>query len=481
MTGDRDAPDRAVCDLGLIGLGVMGRSLAANFADHGYKIAVFNRTAGKTREFADGPGAVPGIYPAYRLPELLELLRPPKNLFLVVPAGPPVDEVIAALAPLLAPGDLIIDGGDSHFADTQRRGEALAPKHLLYLGMGVSGGELGARYGASLMPGGSREGYERVAPLLKAAAARVNGDACVSYLGPGAAGHFVKMVHNGVESALEQLLAEGFDLLLRGLGMNFPQMAEIFAGFNQGPLKSYLVEITALILKRRDGDTGEPLVPLIKDEVGPSDPGRWTSKAALDLGVPVPTIDVAVALRSLSAMKAERDAAAGSLPGPGPFFPGPGDRQGFIGKLENALFAAMVTAFAQGLALLRRASEAYHYGLDLKAVARVWRGGCTIRAALLKDVAAAYQARPDLPNLLLDPSLGGLVVARQGDWREVVKAAVDWGLPVPALMASLAYVDAYRSRRLPANLIRAMHDCYGGHTYERVDRPGDFHTDWLAG
>ena len=412
MTGDRGGPERAACDLGIIGLGiiglgVMGRSLAANFADHGYKIAVFNRTAGKTREFAAGPEGVPGIYPAYSLPELVELLRPPKNLLIMVPAGPPVDEVIAALAPRLAPGDLIIDGGDSHFADTQRRSEALAPQHLFYLGMGVSGGELGARYGASFMPGGSREGYERVAPLLHAAAARVNGDACVSFLGPGAAGHCVKMVHNGIESALEHLLAEGFDLLLRGLGLNFPQMAEIFASFNQGPMKSYLVEITALILKRRDEDSGEPLVPLIKDEVGLSGPGRWSSKAALDLEVPVPTIDM--------------------------------------------------------------------------AVARLWRGGCIIRAALLEEVAAAYQARPDLPNLLLDPTLGGQVMARQGDWREVMKAAVDWGLPAPALMASPAYVDAYRSRRLPANLIRASRDCCGAHTYERVDRSGDFHTDWLAG
>ena len=481
MTVDQRAANRAICNLGLIGLGVMGRNLALNFADHGFKVAVYNRTSEKTKEFAVGDGAVPGIFPAYTLPELLDLLQAPRNLLIMVSAGSPVDEVIAEVSPRLAPGDLVIDGGNSHFADTDRRAGALAEACLLYLGLGISGGELGARYGPSLMPGGSREGYERVAPMLLAAAARVNGEPCVAYLGPGSAGHFVKMVHNGIEYALEQLLAEGYDLLLRGLGLNFPQMAEVFAAFNRGLLKSYLVEITSQILKRREEDTGQPLVSLIQDVAKQKGTGIWTSRAALDLGVPVPTIDVAVALRLLSGLKEEREAAAGVLPGPGPFFPGPGDRRGFIGKLEKALFAAMVTAFAQGLALLRRASEVYQYHLDLAAVARLWRGGCIIRAALLGDIRAAYENRPDLPNLLLDPALGGKVSARQGDWREVLKAAVDWGLPAPGLMASLAYLDIYRSRRLPANLIQAMRDCFGAHTYERVDRPGHFHTDWLTG
>jgi 6-phosphogluconate dehydrogenase len=312
-------------------------------------------------------------------------------------------------------------------------------------------------------------------------AARGQGEPCVSSLGPGAAGHFVKMVHNGIEYALEQLLAEGYDLLLRGLGLNFPQMVEVFTGFNQGLLKSYLVEITSQILKRREEDTGQPLLAQIKDVAGQLGTGIWTVRTALDLGVPVPTIVVAVTLRHLSALKEEREAAAGVLPGPGPFFPGPGDRQVFIGKLEKALHASLVTAFAQGLALLRRASEVYQYHLDLAAVARLWRGGCIIRAALLEDIVAAYGDQPDLKNLLVDPNLGGKVMARHGDWREVVKAAVDWGLPAPALMASLAYVDAYRSRRLPANLIQAMRDCFGAHTYEREDRPGIFHTDWLTG
>ncbi len=470
---------RAACDLGLVGLGVMGRNLALNFADHGYRVAVYNRTPDKTREFAAGEGAGRDIYPAFTLAEFLGSLRPPRALLVMVSAGPPVDEIISELAPFLEPGDLIIDGGNSHFADTDRRAEAMADLGLLFLGLGVSGGELGARYGPSFMPGGSREGYERVEPILASAAARIGDEPCVAYLGPGAAGHFVKMVHNGIEYALEQLLAESYDLLSRGLGLDFEEMAGVFAGYNRGVLKSYLVEITAHILGRKEEQTGQPLVALIQDVARQKGTGIWTSKAALDLGVPIPSIDVAVTLRHLSALKEEREAAARVLPGPGPFFPGPGDRQGFIGKLENALFVAFVTVFAQGLALLRRGSEAYHYHLDLGVVARLWRGGCIIRAALLEDVLEAYRARPNLPNLLVDPNLGGMVTVRQGDWREVVKAAADWGLPAPALMASLAYLDSYRSRRLPANLIQAQRDYFGAHTYERVDRPGTFHTDWL--
>jgi 6-phosphogluconate dehydrogenase len=471
---------RAMCDLGLIGLGVMGRNLALNFTDHDFKVAVYNRTPDKTREFTVREGAAPEIVPAYILLDLLDLLRPPRALLVMVSAGPPVDAVIAELTPLLDPGDLIIDGGNSHFDDTDRRAVSLSEKGFLFLGLGVSGGELGARYGPSLMPGGDREGYERVQPLLTAAAARVKKEPCVAYLGPKSAGHFVKMVHNGIEYALMQLIAEAYDLLHRGLGLNFEEMAEVFTGFNRGLVKSYLVEITSHILKRRDDQTMQPLVAQIQDVAHQKGTGIWSSKAALDLGIPIPTIDLAVALRHLSAQKEEREAAAAVLPGPGPFFPGPGDRQGFIGKLESALFASFVVAFTQGLALLQQASKVYHYSLDLATVVRLWRGGCIIRAALLEEIQAAYKARPDLPNLLVDPGLGGKVAARQGDWREVVKAAADWGLPAPALMVSLAYLDAYRSRRLPVNLVQAQRDYFGAHTYERVDRPGTFHTDWLS-
>ncbi len=470
----------STCDLGLIGLGVMGRNLALNFTDHGFKVAVYNRTPDKTREFVQGEAAGRDILPAFTLPELLDLLRPPRNLLLMVSAGAPVDAVITELTPLLASGDLVIDGGNSHYADTDRRAATLTPAGFLFLGLGVSGGELGARYGPSLMPGGSREGYERVEPLLRAAAARVNDVPCVAYLGPGAAGHFVKMVHNGIEYALEQLIGEGYDILLRGLGLNFGEMADVFAAYNRGSLKSYLVEITSHILKRRDDDTGQPVVALIQDVAQQKGTGIWTSRAALDLSMPIPTIDIAVSMRHLSALKEEREKAAAVLPGPGPFFPGPGDRLGFVGKLENALFAAFVTAFAQGLALLGKASQVHNYQIDLETVTRLWRGGCIIRAALLEDILAAYNDMPDLPNILLHPGLGGKMAARQGDWREVVKAAADWGLPAPALMTSLAYVDAYRSRRLPANLIMAQRDYFGAHTYERVDRTGAFHTDWLG-
>lgn len=472
---------RAACDLGLVGLGVMGRNLALNFTDHGFKVAVYNRTPDKTRTFIADAGAGRDLHPTDSLSALRDALRPPRAVLIMVPAGPPVDAVIAELTPLMAPGDLIIDGGNSHFADTDRRARELAAAGLLFLGLGVSGGELGARYGPSLMPGGSREGYDRLEPLLTAAAARVNGEPCVAYLGPGAAGHFVKMVHNGIEYALEQLIAESYDLLRRGLGLNFDELADVFTTYNRGRLKSYLVEITSHILKRREEHTGQPLVALIQDVAEQKGTGIWTSKAALDLGMPIPTIDVAVAWRHLSTLKREREAAAGILPGPGPFSPGAGGWLGFIGKLENALWASFLTTFAQGLALLRRASEVLHYNLDLATVTRVWRGGCIIRAALLEDILAVYQARPDLPNVLLEPDLGRKVAVRQGDWREVVKAAVDWGLPAPAFMASLAYLDAYRSRRLPANLIQAQRDYFGAHTYERVDRDGAFHTEWLPG
>jgi len=459
----------------------MGRNLALNFTDHGFKVAVYNRTPEKTREFVAREGSGRDIFPTFTLAEFLETLSSPRVVLVMVTAGPPVDAVLEEITPLLDPGDLIIDGGNSHFADTDRRTRELAAAGLLFLGLGVSGGELGARYGPSLMPGGSREGYDRVEPLLTAAAAKVNGEPCVAYLGPGAAGHYVKMVHNGIEYALEQLIAESYDLLRRGLGLDFDELAEVFAGYNRGPLKSYLIEITTHILKRRDDYTGQPLVELIRDVAAQKGTGIWTSKAALDLGIPLPTIDVAVAWRHLSALKEEREAAAGILPGPGPFSPGSGGWLGFIAKLENALWAAFLTAFAQGLALLRRASEVQGYKLELATVTRVWRGGCIIRAALLEEILAAYQGRPDLPNFLLDPGLGRKVSDRQGDWREVVKAAIAWGLPAPALMASLAYLDAYRSRRLPADLIQAQRDYFGAHTYERVDRDGTFHTEWLPG
>jgi 6-phosphogluconate dehydrogenase len=469
----------AECDIGLVGLGVMGRNLVLNMADHGFAVAVYNRTEAKTRAFMEQEVGSRDIRAGYSPAEFVTRLKKPRALIILVSAGPAVDAVIDELVPLLAPGDLVIDGGNSYFKDTQRRGQALADKRLLFLGLGVSGGEEGARFGPSLMPGGPREAYDRVQAILEAAAAKVNEEPCVTYLGPGAAGHYVKMVHNGIEYALIELLAEAYDLMRRGLGLNPLEMADIYTEWNRGELASYLVEITPPILRRVEEKTGKPLIDLIQDRAKQKGTGEWTSQDAMDLQVPTPTIDIAVMLRDLSGYKAEREAASRVLKGPSPAFPG--DRRAFIRQLGRSLYAGMVLAFSQGLALLRRASQAYEYGLELAEVARIWRGGCIIRAALLEDIRAAYQAQPDLPNLLLDPHLGSEVAAREADLRTVAKTAANLGIPAPGLMVSLAYYDAYRSARLPANLIQAQRDYFGAHTYERTDIPGVFHTQWSKG
>lgn len=464
------------CEIGLLGLGVMGRNLVLNMADHGFPVAVYNRTGEKTREFIQAEAAGKDIHPGYSIPEFLALLQKPRAIIVMVPAGPPVDEVVKELLPHLAPGDLIIDGGNSHFIDTDRRARALTRKGLHFMGMGVSGGEQGARYGPSLMPGGTRRDYDRVEPILSAIAAKVNGEPCVAYMGAASAGHYVKMVHNGIEYGLMQLIAETYDLLKRGLGLTGDELAEIYADWNQGELKSYLMEITVDIFRRRDEETGQPLVELIVDAARQKGTGKWASWDAMDLMVPTPTIDVAVAMRSLSRLREERQAASQVWARPEISFPG--DRQAFVSKVRNALFAATIVTYGQGLAQLREASRAYNYGINLESVARVWRGGCIIRAALLEDIRAAFQARSDLPNLLKDPSMREMIAPREADWREVVKAATDWGIPAPAFMVTLAYLDGYRSARLPANLIQAQRDYFGAHTYERLDREGSFHTEW---
>ncbi len=464
------------CDIGLIGLGTMGRNFVLNMADHGFTVAAYNRTTEKTREFMDQEVGSRPIRAGYDLKEFVGLLRRPRALILLVAAGDPVDAVLQELLPLLSPGDLIIDAGNSHFTDTNRRGRFLAGKKLNFLGMGISGGESGARYGPSLMPGGPRQTYDRVAPILEAAAARVNGDPCVAYLGPGSAGHYVKMVHNGIEYGLMELIAETYDLLKRGLGLTPPELALLYDRWNQAELNSFLLEITAKIFSRPDDQTGKPLIDMILDEARQKGTGMWTSWDAMDLQVATPTIDVAVVMRDLSGYKDERRNAAQVLAGPSPAFPG--DREGFIARLKNALYAGMIATYAQGMALLQRASANYAYDLDLEAVARIWRGGCIIRAALLEDIRAAYQARADLPNLLMDPRLGQEFLKRQADLREVVKTAATLGLPAPGFMVTLGYFDAYRSAMLPANLIQAQRDFFGAHTYERLDAPGTFHTQW---
>ena len=464
------------CQIGLIGLGVMGKNFVLNMADHGFGVAVFNRTAEKTREFmAQEVGSRP-IGAGYTLEEFVGLLQRPRAIILLVSAGPAVDAVVAELLPYLEPGDLIIDGGNSHFSDTDRRDRELAAQGLIFMGMGISGGESGARFGPSLMPGGPKEGYARVEAILTAAAAKVNGESCVAYLGPGAAGHYVKMVHNGIEYGLQQLLAETYDLLKIGVGLNNDELSEVYARWNEIELQSYLIEITAKIFKQVDPRTGQRVVDVILDIARQKGTGIWTSQEAKDQRVPAPTIDLAVTMRNMSEFKEERRAASQLLSGPVPV--PRADRHVLIKQIKNALYAATVITYAQGIALLRRASTSHKYHLHLETVARIWRGGCIIRAALLEDIRTACTKNPELANLLVDDHFSRELMNRQADWRAVVQQAVAWGLPVPGLAVSLAYYDAYRRERLPANLTQAQRDFFGSHTYERLDAPGAFHTEW---
>jgi 6-phosphogluconate dehydrogenase len=464
------------CDIGLIGLGVMGRNFVLNMADHGTSVAVFNRTTQKTKDFMEQEVGSRNIKAGYDLKEFVGHLKKPRALIMLVAAGDPVDAVIQELLPLLEPGDLIIDGGNSHFTDTNRRFSQMKSKELHYMGMGISGGEAGARYGPSLMPGGPREVYDRVGSILEAASAHVNGDPCCTYLGPGSAGHYVKMVHNGIEYGIMELIVETYDLCKRGLGMTPEEFAPIYDAWNKAELNSYLVEITAKIFAKKDDRTGNFLVDMILDKAKQKGTGMWTSWDAMDLQSGTPTIDVAVVMRDMSGYKEERGAASQVLSGPAPEFKG--DKTRFVGLLRNSLYAGMIAAYAQGMALLHKASNSYNYNLDLEAVARIWRGGCIIRAALLEDIRNAYKAKPDLSNLLLDPHLGGEFLKRQADLREVVQTAATLGLPAPGFMVTLGYFDAYRSAVLPANLIQAQRDFFGAHTFERLDAPGIFHAQW---
>jgi len=462
-------------EIGMIGLGVMGRNLALNMADHGHSVAGYDKDAAKVAALRN-EAAGREIHGAESLPEFLSLLRVPRTVMLLVPAGAPVEAVIHELLPGLASGDLIVDGGNSHFSDTDPRMTKLTERGIQFLGVGISGGEHGARHGPSLMPGGSREAYERVRPVLEAIAAKVQDEPCVAWLGHGSAGHYVKMVHNGIEYGLMRLIAEVYDFLKRGLGFTDAQIHSVFDRWNHEELNSYLVEITADIFSREDGQTGQRLIDVIRDEAGQKGTGMWASQDAMDLQVPLPTIDVAVAMRNLSGYKNERESAARVLHRP--LAPCEGDRLKFIGQLRSALYAGMIITFAQGMALLAAASVRREYHLNLETVARVWRGGCIIRAALLEDIRAAFQARRDLPNLLLAPNLANKVMDHQENLRRIVGAASQLGIPVPALMVSLGYLDAYRSAWMPANLIQAQRDYFGSHTYERVDVNGRFHTQW---
>jgi 6-phosphogluconate dehydrogenase len=464
----------AECDIALVGLGVMGRNLALNMADHGVAVVGYDADGRRVRSLCDeAAGRVRG---AADLGDLVASLRSPRAVMLMVPAGAAVDTVIDELATRLSPGDLIIDGGNSHFRDTDRRAERLADCGLAFLGVGISGGAEGARRGPSIMPGGPREAYDRVRPIFEAVAAQVDGQPCVTWLGPGASGHFVKMVHNGIEYAAMQLLAETYDLMRRGFDLDNDGLHEVYTRWNRGLLEGYLVEITAAIFLRRDDQAEGRLIDAILDEAGQKGTGAWTSEAAMDLGEPVPTIDAAVAMRNLSARRQARDAAAAALGGPEPVSGDDADL--FIERLRGALLAGMLTTYVQGMSLLGEASRRYGYGLQLADVARIWRGGCIIRSALLDVVSSACREDPPPASLLASAAVAEALGRHMPDLRAVVAAAAELGIGVPALMASLGYVDSLRAGRLPASLIQAQRDFFGAHTYRRVDSEGSFHTQW---
>jgi 6-phosphogluconate dehydrogenase len=464
-------------EIGMVGLGTMGRNLVLNMADHGHAVAGYDRDAAQVAALREEAGTRP-IHGAKTLKDFIGRLRRPRAVMMLVPAGAPVDAVIRDLLPHLEPGDLIIDGGNSHFSDTDLRAQTLAKRRIQFLGVGISGGAEGARHGPSIMPGGPRDTYARVQTIFEAIAARVANDPCVTWLGPRSAGHYVKMVHNGIEYGLMRLIAETYDLMKRGLGLTDDELCAIYTRWNRRELNSYLMEITAQIFRRQDERTGRRLIDVILDEAKQKGTGMWASQDAMELQVPLPTIDLAVAMRNLSAGKSEREAAARTFTRPVPVFTG--NRDIFLTQLRDALYVGTIVTFAQGMAQLWKASQAYAYTLDLEAVARIWRGGCIIRAQLLEPIRSAYRVRPDLSNLLLDPMLGDAVKAREESLRTIVSTAAGWGIAAPALMASLGYFDAYRSAWMPANLIEAQRDYFGAHSYERVDAKGIFHTQWSA-
>ena len=462
--------------IGIIGLGVMGENLALNIERNGYSVAGYDLDAGKRAAFTKRTAGKRAVT-ADTTAEFLAALEIPRRILMMVPAGKAVDAVIAELRPQLAPGDVLIDGGNTYFPDTIRRLRALEGSGILYVGTGVSGGEEGALLGPSIMPGGDPKAWPVVRPILQAIAARTDdGTVCCEWVGNGGAGHFVKMVHNGIEYGDMQMICEAYFLMERLLGMTADEMAAVFAEWNRGELASYLISITAEILAKKDPETGKPLVDVILDTAEQKGTGKWTSTVALDLGIPAQTIAEAVFARMLSALKSERVNAASVLAGPTPRFTG--DRRAFIENLRKALFCSKICSYAQGFQLLRAANLEYHWDLNFGGIAMLWRAGCIIRAQFLGKIKEAYAATGDLPNLLLDPYFAGVVTGYQSAWRAVVAAAVENGIPVPAFTSALSYFDSYRSATLPANLLQAQRDYFGAHTYRRVDREGIFHTTW---
>jgi len=464
-------------EFGLTGLAVMGQNLARNIAaHHGIPVAVHNRTATRTRQFMDEHGHEGSFVPAWTVEELVGGLRPPRRILMMVKAGRPVDAVIDELAPLLDRGDVLIDGGNSWFEDTRRRERALAGRGIRFIGTGVSGGEEGALHGPSLMPGGSAEAYELVEPVLTAIAARYHGVPCVTHVGPDGAGHYVKMVHNGIEYADMQLIAEAYDLLRSAVGLGAAELAGVFERWNEGDLDSFLIQTTSTVLRKVDQATGKPLVDVILDEAEQKGTGRWTAQHALELGVPVTAITEAVFARVISSQKQARATAARVLPGPGGVKATAGED--FVDDVRKALYASKVVAYAQGFEQIAAASEAYDWGVDLGAMATIWRAGCIIRARFLDRVREAYEADPKLRNLLFAGYFRDAVADAGTAWRRVAATAVELGVPVPAFSSALAYYDGYRREHGPANLIQALRDYFGAHTYRRTDREGAFHTRW---
>ena len=467
------------CDIGLIGLAVMGENLVLNMESKGFTVAVFNRTTEVTDKFAAGKAKGKNIVPAHTMDEFVSSLKRPRKAMIMVKAGAPVDAVIGQLVPLLETGDVIIDGGNSLFTDTQRRCKDLEARGLHFVGCGVSGGEEGALKGPSLMPGGPKDSWEIIKPIFTRIAAVVDGEPCCRYMGPDGAGHYVKMVHNGIEYGDMQLIGEAYAILKDVVGLDAQALAAVFDEWNKGDLDSYLIDITAQIFRKIDPDTGKPLVDVILDKAGQKGTGLWTLQSALSQSVVISTINAAVEARVISSRKDERVAASKVLPQP-KVQKYAGDPKALIVAIRDALYASKIVSYAQGMELLGAASAGFHWNLNFGDIATIWRGGCIIRAKFLNRIREAYERDPALHNLLLDQYFTGIIERTQDNWRVAVSAAVKQGVAVPAFSASLGYFDSYRSARLPSNLLQAQRDFFGAHTYERVDKPGVFHTEWMA-
>jgi 6-phosphogluconate dehydrogenase len=465
-------------DIGLIGLAVMGENLVLNMESKGFSVSIYNRTTEVTEKFAANRATGKRILPTRSIEELVSSLAKPRKIMIMVKAGAAVDAVIDQLLPHLERGDVVIDGGNSLYTDTQRREAALSAKSLNYLGIGVSGGEEGALKGPSLMPGGTKEAWEIVAPIFRKIAAQVDGEPCCRYMGTGGAGHYVKMVHNGIEYGDMQLICEAYAILRDLLGLDADELHDVFDNWNRGDLDSFLIEITANIFRKKDSETGKPLVDLILDKAGQKGTGRWTLESAIEQGVVISTINAAVEARVLSSMKEQRVRASKQLPAPPPN-PYEGDRQKLVDAVRDALYASKIISYAQGFTLFSAASKHFDWNLNFGDIATIWRGGCIIRAKFLNRIKEAFDRNLQLENLMLDPFFSSILEGSQANWRFAISLAIQAGVAVPAFSASLAYFDSYRQERLPANLLQAQRDYFGAHTYERIDKPGKFHTEWL--